>query len=93
MPASASATRFEVAARVLSLIGLPPVLALPTALLAGARAGGTFAGDVSVVCFLCTGCLVPTALTVWLLRRGRVSALDLRERSDTLLPSGVTVVG
>jgi hypothetical protein len=93
MRAAISAANPEFAARVLSLVGLPPVLALPTALLAGVRAGGTIATLLSVLGFLISGCLLPTALTLYLVRCGRATALDLRERGERILPSTVTAVG
>src|SRR5262249_32819155 len=77
-------------ARFLSLVGLPPVLALPTALLAALHAGGSIGTGLSVVAFLVTGCVIPTVLTVLLVRSGRATAFDLRERSERLLPSAVT---
>ena len=93
MRAAVSARPSDSAARVLSFIGLPPVLALPTAVLAGVRSGPTLTTALSVGGFLLTGCLLPTLLIVWLMRTGRVSALDLRERSERLLPSAVTALG
>ena len=77
-------------ARVLSFVGLPPVLALPTAVLATVRAGGSLSATVSVVGFLIAGCVLPTLLIVFLVRRGRASTLDLRERSERVLPAAAT---
>jgi hypothetical protein len=48
---------------------------------------------LSVAGFLITGCLLPTSLIIALVRSGRVSAVDLRERSERLLPSAVTATG
>lgn len=83
----------ETIARVLSLIGLPPVLALPTAMLAGMRAGATLGTALSVTGFLISGCVLPTVLTLYLIRCGRVSAFDLRDRAERILPSAVTAAG
>jgi hypothetical protein len=69
------------------------VLALPTALLAGSSAGGSLVTALSIVGFLISGCLVPTWLTILLVRSGRASALDLRERNERFVPSVVTAVG
>jgi hypothetical protein len=80
-------------ARLLSLVGLPPVLALPTALLAALHAGNSLGTAVSVAAFLLTGCLIPTLLTIALVRSGRATAFDLRERSERLLPSAVAAGG
>jgi membrane-associated phospholipid phosphatase len=88
--AAASTRHSESAARVLSLIGLPPVLALPMSLLAAVRAGASISTTTSVIAFLFAGCVLPTALTIGLVRTGRVSALDLRERGERILPSTVT---
>lgn len=65
-------------------------MALPTAFLAAVHAGGTVSTGLSVAAFLLTGCVIPTLLTIVLVRSGRASAFDLRERGDRLLPSGVT---
>jgi membrane-associated phospholipid phosphatase len=43
-----------------------------------------------VVGFLIAGCVLPTLLVVCLVRRGRASTLDLRERSERVLPSAAT---
>lgn len=93
MRVSLSRPRSESAARVFSFVGLPPILALPTALLAGVRAGGTLGAALSVGGFLITSCLLPTLLTVALVRAGRASTFDLRERRDRLLPSLATAGG
>jgi hypothetical protein len=66
------------------------VLALPTALLAAQHAGGSPATGLSVAAFLLTGCVIPTTLTLALVRVGRATAFDLRERSERLLPAAVT---
>jgi hypothetical protein len=63
---------------------------LPTALLAALHAGGSVGTGLSVIAFLVTGCVIPTVLTVLLVRSGRATAFDLRERSERLLPSAVT---
>jgi hypothetical protein len=63
---------------------------LPTALLAALHAGGSIGTSLSVIAFLLTGCVVPTVLTIFLVRSGRATAFDLRERSERLLPSAVT---
>jgi membrane-associated phospholipid phosphatase len=62
-------------------------------LLAGARSGPTLTTALSIGGFLLTGCVLPTLLIICLVRCGRVSALDLRERSERLLPSAVTALG
>ena len=66
------------------------MLAVPTALLAAIHAGGTPGTGLSVAAFLLTGCVIPTALTLALVRTGRASAVDLRVRSERLLPAAVT---
>jgi hypothetical protein len=63
---------------------------LPTAFLAAVHAGGSLGTDLSVGAFLLTGCVVPTVLTLLLVRGGRATAIDLRERSERLLPASVT---
>src|SRR5262249_47039536 len=90
---AASPPRSDSAARILSVIGLPPVLAFPTAYLAGVQAGSSPETARSVVGLLLTGCILPTLLTVALVRFGRVSTLDLREHGDRLLPSLATAGG
>jgi hypothetical protein len=82
--------RFDAAARVLSIVGLPPVLAVPTALLAGLSAGGFPSTVPSLAELLLAACLVPTVFTIVLFRSGRTSSLDLRERAERLAPSVVT---
>jgi hypothetical protein len=77
-------------ASVLSFVGLPPVLALPAAVLATVRSGGSLSATVSVIGFLIAGCLLPTLLIVFLIRRGRASTLDLRERGERVLPAAAT---
>ena len=66
------------------------MLALPLAVLAAVHAGGSVATGLSVMAFLLTSCVIPTALTVALVRSGRASGFDLRERTDRLLPAAVT---
>ena len=90
---AAISNRSHSAARIFSIVGLPPVLALPTALLAAMRSGATPSTFLSVGGFLITGCVLPTVLTLVLVRRGHASAIDLRERGERLLPATVTAVG
>ena len=90
---AAPSFRLQSAARVFSIVGLPPVLALPTALLAGMRSGVSPGTVLSIGGFLITGCVLPTLLTIFLVRRGRASTFDLRERSERLLPASVTAFG
>jgi len=66
------------------------VLALPTAFLAALHAGGSLGTGLSIAAFLLTGCIIPTTLTIVLVRSGRATTFDLRERSQRLLPSAVT---
>lgn len=89
----ASAPQPDFAARVLSLVGLPPVLALPTACLAGLRAGASPNVVLGIAGLLVSGCVLPTLLTVVLARNGQISAIDLRERTDRLIPSFATAIG
>lgn len=89
----ASAPQPDFAARVLSLVGLPPVLALPTACLAGLGAGASPNAALGIAGLLVSGCVLPTVLTVALARRGHLSNIDLRERTDRLIPSCATAVG
>jgi len=78
------------AARIFSIVGLPPVLAFPTAFLAAnGQPGGAVAVSVLVIC----GCIIPTAITVALFRTGRTFTLDLRERGERALPSAATAIG
>jgi hypothetical protein len=63
------------------------------ALLAGARAGGSFGTLLSISGFLIAGCVLPTLLTIALVRAGRASALDLKDRAERILPSSVTAGG
>jgi hypothetical protein len=63
------------------------------AVLAGLRAGASPGTLVGIGGLLVTGCVVPTALTVALVRSGRASAVDLRERSERIVPSLVTAGG
>jgi hypothetical protein len=72
---------------------LPPILAVPTAYLAGLHAGAADGTAVSVIGLLVLGCVFPTLLTVVLVRMGRLSALDLNERADRLVPSMATAFG
>lgn len=62
-------------------------------MLAALHAGGSLGTDLSVGAFLLTGCVIPTALTLALLRTGRATAFDLRERTERVLPSAVTAGG
>src|SRR5262249_6942491 len=91
MRVAASVSRSELVARFLSVIGLPPVLAFPTALLVGMRTGGDAA--LSITALLLSGCLVPTGITIALFRAGRTSSLDLKDRRDRAIPSVVTACG
>jgi membrane-associated phospholipid phosphatase len=77
-------------ARVLSIIGLPPVLAVPTALLA---VSGQPAAAAAVAMLVIFGCILPIVLTVALFRAGRTFTFDLRDRSERALPSAATAVG
>src|SRR5262245_53184365 len=93
MRAAVSQRPSDSIASVLSFVGLPPVLALPTAVLATLHVGPTLGATLSVVGFVVVGCVLPTLLVVGLVRRGRASTLDLRERSERVLPSAATAVG
>ena len=93
MRVAVSSTPSDSLARVFSTIGLPPVLALPTAFLAGLRAIGYPDVATSVATVLLAGCILPTALTVVLFRTGRARTLDLRDRADRALPSAATALG
>ena len=69
------------------------MLALPTAVLATLHVGPTLGATLSILSFLAIGCVLPTLLVVSLVRRGRASTLDLRERSDRVLPPATTAMG
>jgi hypothetical protein len=63
------------------------------AVLVGARAGPSLATLLGIGGFMMVGCVVPSALILTLVRIGRASAVDLRERSERVLPSLVTAAG
>ena len=90
MGGGARSCRVDVIAHVLSVLGSPPLLALPIAFLAGLRAGGYPGMTTSVVALVLWVSVVPTLVTVALFRAGRTSTLELRDRRDRLIPSAVT---
>lgn len=62
------------------------------AFLTGLRGGGYPTSTPSVAELFISACLLPTLFTFALLRSGRVSTLDLAERTDRILPSAFTAV-
>jgi membrane-associated phospholipid phosphatase len=90
MGSAARFCRFDVVAHLLSILGAPPVLALPIAFLAGLRAGGYPRMTTSVVELVVWVSVLPTLVTFALFRAGRTSTLELRDRGDRVVPCAVT---
>lgn len=63
------------------------------AFLATVRGGGDASSALSVAGFLLSGCLLPTLLTMALVRSGRLRTLDLRDRDERLVPSLACAAG
>ena len=92
MRAAANQSAFDSAAHVLSIVGSPPALALPIAGLLALRAAGKPTALPSIAELLLVACVLPTIFTFLLFRAGLTSSIDLRERRDRALPSGMTAL-
>lgn len=66
---------------------------MPTAFFASLRGGGSAESALSVAGFLISGCVLPTLLTVALIRSGKLRTIDLQHRDDRLIPSLVSALG
>ncbi len=79
-------------ARAISVVCCPPALAAPAALLAGLRAEALPARWTGIVTLLAATAVFPSAFICVARVVGLVQGLDLRRRSERLLPSVFAVV-
>jgi len=79
----------DLAAYLFSILGAPPLLAIPIAFLVGLRAGGYPRMATTVAELVVWVSVLPSLATFALYRAGRTSTLELRERTDRLVPSSV----